>query len=209
MEEQMEKKSIQLINIVRKDYAAVAKGEQSCLPVSCCGTEAEKESLLETGRRLGYNDEELQLGLGEANLGLGCGNPQAIAELSAGDTVIDLGAGAGFDAFLAGMKVGDSGKVIGIDMTPEMIAKARENARTFKAANVEFRLGEIEYLPVADASADVLLSNCVINLSTDKQKVMDDAFRVLRPGGRVAFSDILRKGDLPQDILDNPSAYSG
>lgn len=205
----MKKKSIQLINIVRKDYAAVAKGEQSCLTVSCCGTEAEKESLLETGRRLGYSDEELQIGLGEANLGLGCGNPQAIAELSPGETVIDLGAGAGFDAFLAGMKVGDAGKVIGIDMTPEMVAKARENAHNCKAANVEFRLGEIEYLPVADNSADVFVSNCVINLSTNKQRVMNDAFRVLRPGGRVAFSDILRKGDLPQEVLANSSAYSG
>ncbi len=205
----MESKKLDLVNLVRQDYAAVASGEACCLPSSCCGTEADAESLLETGQRLGYSDEELKLGLGEANLGLGCGNPQAIADLVAGETVLDLGSGAGFDAFLAGMKVGPEGWVIGVDMTPEMLTRARRNAANLKVVNVEFRLGEIEHLPVADNAVDVIVSNCVINLSVDKQAVFDDAFRVLRPGGRLAVSDILSRGELPRSVLDNPAAYSG
>ena len=201
---------LDLKDMVRKDYAAVAEGKQCCLPaVSCCGTEADTVSLLETGKRLGYSEEELKLGLGEANLGLGCGNPQAIADLKKGETVVDLGSGAGFDAFLAAMAVGGQGRVVGVDMTPEMVAKARKNAMALKAEHVEFRLGEIEHLPVADATADVIISNCVINLSTDKQAVFRDAFRILKPGGRLAISDILNRGELPKSVLDNPSAYSG
>ncbi len=207
----MQNKPIDLRDMVRKDYAAVAEGSESCcLPSSCCGTEADMKSLLETGKQLGYNEEELKLGLGEANLGLGCGNPQAIAEIKHGDVVLDLGSGAGFDAFLAGMTVGNSGRVIGIDMTPEMLSKARSNANNLNASNVEFRLGEIEHLPVADNSIDVIISNCVINLSTDKQAVFNDAYRVLKPGGRLAISDILKRGEkLPQTVESDPAAYSG
>jgi len=205
----MDEKRIGLINLVRRDYAEIAKGSAGCMPSGCCGTDAEMPSLLETGRLLGYSDEDLRVGLGEANLGLGCGNPQAVAELKEGEVVLDLGSGAGFDAFLAAMKVGPEGKVIGVDMTPEMVAKARQNAILLQARNVEFRLGEIEHLPVADASVDVIISNCVINLSTDKQAVFHDCFRVLRRGGRIAISDILRCGDVPAEVVGNPSAYSG
>ncbi|HWR89947.1 MAG TPA: methyltransferase domain-containing protein, partial [Dissulfurispiraceae bacterium] len=158
---------------------------------------------------LGYSDEDLRIGLGEANLGFGCGNPRAVAELKEGEVVLDLGSGAGFDAFLAAMKVGPKGKVIGVDMTPEMVARARQNAIALQTRNVEFRLGEIEHLPVADASVDVIISNCVINLSTDKQAVFKDCFRVLRQGGRIAISDILKCGEVPAEVMHNPSAYSG
>lgn len=205
----MDEKRIGLINLVRTDYAKIAKSAGGCMPSSCCGTDAPMPSLLETGRLLGYSDEDLRVGLGEANLGLGCGNPRAVAELKEGEVVLDLGSGAGFDAFLAAMKVGPKGKVIGVDMTPEMVARARQNAIALQTRNVEFRLGEIEHLPVADASVDVIISNCVINLSTDKQTVFNDCFRVLRPGGRIAISDILRCGDVPAEVRDNPSAYSG
>lgn len=206
----MKNNTFDLRDMVRKDYGAVASGsDDCCLPSSCCGTEADTVSLAETGRRLGYTEEQLKLGLGEANLGLGCGNPQAIADLKAGETVLDLGSGAGFDAFLASMVAGDSGHVIGVDMTPEMLSRARKNAVDLKRSNVEFRLGEIEHLPVPNDSVDAIISNCVINLSTDKEQVFRDAFRVLKPGGRVAISDILKTGDLPDEVLKDPSAYSG
>ncbi|MEK6674015.1 MAG: methyltransferase domain-containing protein, partial [Nitrospirota bacterium] len=159
----MDSKKLEIMNIVREDYAAVAKGTGGCLSSGSCGTEERQISLFETGRLLGYTEEELALGLGDANLGLGCGNPQAIAELKSGDLVLDLGSGAGFDAFLAGMRVGPGGKVIGVDMTPEMLTRARQNAINLESTNVEFRLGEIEHLPVADSTADVVISNCVIN----------------------------------------------
>ncbi len=196
--------------IVRKSYADVAKGRLSFLsPSSCCAPGADRVTLLEAGIRLGYSEDELKVGLGEANLGLGCGNPLAIADLKEGETVLDLGSGAGFDAILCSMKVGAAGTVIGVDMTADMVAKATANAEKLKARNVEFRMGDIEHLPLDDCAVDVIVSNCVINLSPDKQAVFDEAYRVLKPGGRIAISDILKRGDFSKQVLDNEHAYSG
>ena len=193
---------------VREGYAKVVKqGSSCCTPAqSCCGG---SELIQDISQKIGYTDAELKAVPEGANLGLGCGNPVALASLKQGETVLDLGAGAGFDCFLAAGRVGDSGKVIGVDMTPEMLEKARENARKGNYSNVEFRLGEIEHLPVADNSVDAVISNCVINLSPDKKGVFAEAFRVLRTGGRLMVSDIVLVKELPDFIKNSIEAYIG
>jgi len=202
----MDKEEIR--KVVRKGYAKIAKQDSSCCaPVkSCCGN---TDLAQDISKNIGYTEEELKSVPEGANLGLGCGNPVALASLKEGETVLDLGSGAGFDCFLAATRVGDKGRVIGVDMTPEMLEKARENARKINSANVEFRLGEIENLPVADSSVDVVISNCVINLSPEKRRVFTETFRVLRPGGRLMVSDIVLLKELPVEIRNSVAAYVG
>ncbi len=212
---------------VRERYAAIAShGKSSSISsaAGCCGPEQSSESANDWAppaiasssspqdtatKAVGYSDQELGAIPHGANLGLGCGNPTALASLTEGEIVLDLGAGAGIDCFLAAEAVGQSGRVIGVDMTPEMVEKARENASKNGYRNVEFRLGEIENLPVADSSVDAVISNCVINLSPDKKRVFEEAFRVLKPGGRVMVSDIVLLKELPESVRDSVEAYTG
>ena len=185
---------------VRRRYGASALGESPCADSCCTSTNATD---------LGYSAEDTTVAPEAANLGLGCGNPLAIASLKSGQVVLDLGSGAGFDCFLAAHTVGQTGKVVGVDMTHDMLMKARENAQKNGFTNVEFRLGEIEALPVADNSVDVIISNCVINLSPEKQRVFNEAFRVLKPGGRLAVADMVATAPLPDDIKADWAAYTG
>ncbi len=185
---------------VREGYAKIAKEGLCCGPTAtCCESPVTHDG---PSKKMGYTDADLQSIPEGVNLGLGCGNPVALASLKEGETVIDLGAGAGLDCFLAAKRVGEKGKVIGVDMTPEMLDKARENARKGDYENVEFRLGEIEHLPVADNTADVIISNCVINLTLDKKQVYKEAFRALKPGGRIMVSDLVLKKELSRAIRE-------
>lgn len=196
-------------HMVRKRYAKVARSAECGCSGSCCGGSSNPVDILDFSKKLDYTNDQLAIGLGEVNLGLGCGNPVTMADLKPGETVLDLGSGPGFDAFLAAKSVGLGGEVIGVDMTPEMITKAKKNAEKLHLSNVEFKLGEIEKLPVPDNSVDVVMSNCVINLSPDKRAVYREIFRVLKPGGRISLSDVLSTGEIPMEIKDNPSAYTG
>lgn len=202
----------QIRNKVREGYGVIAETDTSCCTGgSCCGSSPEVARDLAT--RLGYDPAVLETLPEGTNLGLSCGNPQAIAELKAGEVVLDLGAGAGFDVFLAAQAVGPSGRAIGVDMTPAMLSKARRNAGAFTErtglSNIEFRMGEIEHLPVADASVDVVISNCVLNLSPDKPQVWREIARVLRPGGRVAISDLALAKPLPSGVFELAEALVG
>jgi SAM-dependent methyltransferase len=196
---------------VRQTYGDIAKSDSAgcgCGPSSCCGP-GDMATADNISFGVGYAKDEITKAPEGSNMGLGCGNPQAIASLKPGETVLDLGSGGGFDCFLAAKAVGEEGFVIGVDMTPEMITKARVNAAKADFKNVDFRLGEIENLPVADETVDVIMSNCVINLSPEKKNVFQEAFRVLAPGGRLAITDIVAKVPLPEEIQNDLALHAG
>ncbi len=198
-------KEEELKSAVRESYARVAEKSTSCCSSGCCTT----AKPLEIGKKIGYTEEEMQAVPSGSNLGLGCGNPIALASIREGETVLDLGSGAGFDCFLASNIVGPTGLVIGVDMTEEMVARARDNARKGGYGNVEFRSGEIEALPVEDNTIDIIISNCVINLVPDKERAFQEAFRVLKPGGRLMVSDIVLLKGLPDFVKESIQAYVG
>jgi arsenite methyltransferase len=195
----------ELKNAVKESYSRVAKNASPCCSSSCCGSAKPQQ----ISKKVGYTDEQIEAVPEGSNLGLGCGNPIAFASLKEGEIVLDLGSGAGFDCFLASKIVGSRGKVIGVDMTEEMVARARANAFKGAYSNVEFRFGEIEALPIEDNSVDVIISNCVINLVPDKEKAFQEAFRVLRPGGRLMVSDIVLLKGLPNFVKQSIKAYVG